>query len=274
MSKYVVEMDSIIKFHGSRYTIQEFAAKFEIASELDALATAQTLVDKGKAQLEVNRTKEQKTFEKVADEENWTANANQHDMYVEAGKDFAADQKREGRARYPEVEVDYPHLLKAQEHQTLFLKNLRLRPDQVEVRIQVNLVKLVFKDITDAELNYITRTYKSDKAVGAALGFLESGVGKATGAIDYTATRIAAPMAQIGARAGVSIFKSVASTIAKVSSSALVAATQGAKAAAHEIKNDPDVLRAGRELLEVKDAGMRTLNRGGSSASTGIRVSQ
>lgn len=273
MSNHVVEMDSFIRFHGKRYTIPELNAAFNIGSDLDALATAQVLVNKGNAQLEVNKTKEQKTFEKVATEENWVANANQHDLYVEAGKDFAADQKREGRARYDNIEIDYPHLLKAQEHQDLFIKQLRLRPDQIEIRVKTNLVTMVIFDITDAELNYISRTYKADKAIGSALGFMESGVGKATGAIDYAATKVAAPVVQIGARAGVSVLKSIATTLAKVSSSAVVAVSQGAKTAAHEIKTDPDVLRGGRELLQVKDAAMRTMNRGGSSAA-GIRVNQ
>lgn len=273
MSKPVVEMDSLIRFSGKRYSVAEFAEHFHIDSELEALNTMQVLVNKGQASLEVNTSKEQKAFERVATEENWVANANQHDLYEEAAKDFAAQQKRDGRATYARIELDYPNLLKAQEHQALFMKQLRLSPDQVEISIRVNLVMIVLKDVTDAEVNYVNRVYKSDKAIGAALGFVESGMGKATGAIDYAATKVAAPMVQIGARAGVSVLKSLASTLAKVSSSTIVAVSQGTKAAAKDIKNDADVLRAGRELLEVKDAAMRTMNKGGATAS-GMRMFQ
>lgn len=272
MAIQAVEMDSYIRFAGKRWTVEELAIEYGISDPTIALATIQILVNKGEARVEENLTKEQKIFQSVAAQENWVANAKQHDLYEEAVLDHRANEKREGRATYPSIEVDYPNLLKAQEQQAYFIKNLRLNPAQIEISIRVNLVVMILKDITDAEYNFVNRTYKADKMIGTTLGFMEGGVNKVTGGIDYASTRIAAPIVQIGARAGVSVFKTIATTLAKVTSSTITAASQGAKTAAHEIRHDADILRAGREIIEAKDGIKRSFNKGGSTAG-GIRIS-
>jgi hypothetical protein len=52
----------------------------------------------------------------------------------------------------------------------------------------------------------------------------------------------------------------------------LTATSQGVKQAGREIKEDPDVLRAGRELIGAKDAVMRKVGSYGTSGGSGIRI--
>lgn len=275
MAKPIVEMDSVFTFCNRRYDMQLFADTF-CGGDLDqALATVQQLCDTGRASIERNTSKEQRAFERTASEVEWKAQANQHDQFEEQHKDFIADKKREGRATYAEIKLDYPNLLKAQEHQNLFLRDLRIAPTNTKIEIAGGLVHLKFFNVTDAELNYMKRLYQTDRVIGGVINAVDSGAQKVTGVVDYAANKIAAPTAQVVTRAGVSILKTVGKTMAKVTSGLVTASIQGTKQAAHEIRNDAEVLRAGRELLEVKDAATRLVanhSRGGGGG--GITITQ
>lgn len=273
-NKVVVVEDSIVNYYKRRYTMIEFALAFCNGNMETALVAAQQLCDTGRLTVERNTSVEQRGFEKTASELDWKASANQHDQFEEQHKDFIAQQKREGRATYQKVEFDYPNLLKAQEHQNMFHKDLRLTGNQSEIRLTPGVVMLVFYDITDAELNAITRIYKADKMIGSVVNAMDSGTQKMTGVVSYAATKVAAPMAQVGVRAGVSILKTIGTTMAKVTGGLISASVQGAKQAAHEIRHDPEVLRAGRELLDAKDSAMRVVGSRSNGSSGGIRITQ
>lgn len=274
-NKVIVQEDSIVNYVRRRYTMPEFALAFTNGNLETAIAAAQQLCNTGRLTVERSTSKEQRGFEQTARELDWKASANQHDAFEEQHKDFLAHQRRDGRATYAKVEFDYPNLLKAQEHQNLFHKDLRLTPEQSEIRMPAGQVVLVFYDITDAELNSITRIYKADKMVGSVVNAMDTGAHKVTGVVNYAATKVAAPVAQVGVRAGVSILKTIGTTMAKVTGGLITASVQGAKQAAHEIKHDPEVLRAGRELLEVKDSAMRAVStRSNGTGGGGIRITQ
>ena len=262
MAKYIITENTTIDFHGKHYTADQFAIEYCGGDITKAIPAMQVLVNKGQAKIYERKTKEQKVFEKVDREETWSEKADTHDMLEEGIKDFRAQQKRENKALYKQVEFDFPNILTAQMFQQTMVKELRLQ--ETEISLRGAAVVVVFRNVTDSELNFMNRTYKTDKVVASAVNVVDTAARRTTDATHYAATKVIAPVVQVGARAGASIFKTILTTGAKVAGSLVTATTQGVKNAAHEIKHDPDVLRAGRELIDVKDAALRTTRNMGS----------
>jgi hypothetical protein len=267
-----LNQDSIIQFNGKRYSMVDFAEEFAGGDLEVAIGSAGVLVHKGKARLIDQRTKEQKVFDKVDGELSITEAANKHDAFVEKNKDYQVQKKREGRATYPCVEYDFGNDLYANEFAEFAAKEVRVDVDNIEIAMKSGYVIVRVFNVTDRDMNILNTKYKADKATRAAIGLVDSTAQKATDLVHYGATKVAAPMIQVGARAGASIFKTILTTAAKTASTLVTAGTQGVKAAAHEIRNDEDVLRAGRELIEVKDAAARKIN--GFGTTSGGRIVQ
>lgn len=270
MSKYKADIQTVIDFKGKRYDVETFANAFAEGNIENAIGAMEVLLNKGSAKLVVRNTKESKTFERIEKEESWSESADQHDMFVEANKDYLAQARREGKATYAQVEFDFGNLLKAQQFQSNMVKDLRIQDTEISLRSGVCVV--IFREVTDAELNYMNRVYKADKVVNATVGTVNNVAEKATGAVHYGATKIVAPVVQVGARAGASIFKTLLTTSAKTAGSLISATAQGVRSAAHEIRHDEDVLRAGRDLIQVKDGVARKITNMGSHSGSGARI--
>lgn len=268
--KQIITEHSVIEFKKQRYDMESFANLYTAEDKETAISVVQSLVDKGKAKVINSLSAEEATFQQVLKEEAWSEKADSHDMLEEANKDFRAQQKREGKATYAQVEFDFANLLVAQQFQSTIVKNLRIQ--ESEIAIRPGIVVVVFKNITDAELNSINRLYATDKFVGSAISLVDTAGQKTTDAVHYAATKVIAPTAQVGVRAGVSIFKTLLTTSAKVTGGLISATSQGIKSAAQEIQNDPEVLRAGRDLIDVKDGISRQVMKIGNNSTGGGRI--
>jgi hypothetical protein len=252
--------------------MQQFADKYAGGDMTAAIPAAMTLQRKGELVLAEDLSPEQKVLNRIQSEVNIEEAANDADRDEELIKDARANARREGRAKYPEIELDYPTKVKMFEHKRKFMTDLRLAEDQIETGCSESGYVMKIKNITDAELNAIKRTYGADRAITAAVGMIDTGAQKITGGVGYTADKVIAPAVQVGARVGASVLKTVLKTAIKTGSTLLTATSQGVKQAGHEIKDDPDVLRAGRELLSVKDTVMRRVGSYGTSNTSGIRI--
>jgi hypothetical protein len=266
-----INSEDQINFKGNVMTLQKFADTY-IEGDLEGAADVlEVLLRKGSAKLVNNQpTKQEKAIETATREEVVRQLAEQIDAQEEMAKDNKAQVKREGRLTYDEVEIQYPNLFRAQEAELNYKEKLRI--SNTEIRLRDNVAYLVVRDITDAELNYINRTYTADNVIKAGMGYVGRGADTMVDTIDYTAKKVVTPVLEIGARASMGLLKALASTAVKTGATVINAGTKGARQTAYEIKHDPDIIRAHRELIETKDDVVRSLaNKTGNTAS-GIKV--
>lgn len=268
-----IDQDSIFQFNGKTYTMVQFAEAFANSNLEAAIGAVEQLHRKGRIKLANQDSKEQKIFDSVEREIKFEEAANEYDREVEETKDARAYARRQGRATYPEIELDYPTKSKMFAHKTDFMEHLRLTENQFDTKVNVNGYTMVIYNITDQELNYIQRTYKMDMGISNAISAMGSGANKVTDAVNYTADKVIAPAAQVAAKVGASVAKTGIKTATKVGASLFTALVRGVKEAAHDVRNDADVLRAGRELINAKDTVTRKINGFGTNAGgSGIRV--
>lgn len=268
-----IDTNSLFNFKGARYSFEEFKEAYDLedTSDEQVLEVIRILHKKGSLKIdEGSKTKQQKALEKASKEESISKLADAIDAEEEQAKDFKAKQKREERLTYELIEVSYPTYSKAIEAKQLYEKNLRL--NNIDIIQRGESILLAFRDITDNDLNYINRTYLADKAINATVNTVEKGIGSVTGAVDYTARKIVSPTFQIGAKASANLLKSLAHVVVKTGATVISAGSQGIKETKEAISNDPDVIRAGRELIDAKDGVMRTVTGKTSGTSAGINI--
>lgn len=267
-----INQDTRVKFNGKIHTIEQFRDMYQPNATIEeALQATALLLQKGKMVIADERTKVEKVFSKALSEEEWKAAAEQHMVFEEQHLDYKAEQKREGRSIYEEIEVPFSNLLKAQEFQANIVQRLRIK--ETEIKLRPGEVILIFFNVTDSELNYIKRLHSADRYVDTAVSTVGKGAKLATDLTHFTATKVISPVVQVAARSSVSILRTLLTTGAKTAGSFITAASQGIKEAAFEIRHDPDVLKAGRELIQTKDSITRTVSGFSNGSNSGnIRI--
>lgn len=272
MAKIQADMNTVITFYGQTYTVQQFADAYSEGDVTNAIGAMTILLNNGRAKLyEGTQSKEAKAFQKTYSEQSVKDSAYEHEMYEEMNKDYRAEQRREGKLVYPCVEYEFAYPLKAQEFEHYVKTQLRIADTEVSTRNGKCSLKVY--NVTDAEVNAMSRQYKADKVTQAAVGVVDTTVRRTTDAVHYGATRVVSPIIQVGAKAGASIFKTLLTTTAKTAGTLVSATTQGVKSATYEIKHDPDVLKGTRDILEAGDSIRRKVNMG-QSGGGGITIHQ
>lgn len=264
-------MERKLNFCGQMYTFEKFAQEYCDGDFEQAEAVIITLIKQGRANWVEHdpRAKENKALMKALVQQTIEEQADVHDQYDELQKEFARNLQREGRLTYPKIELDFAHLGKAQEFQLYVANELRL---ESEIALRGTKCTLIVFEPTDKEYNAMVRKYKTESAINTAITGVDKVATGATKTVDYTATKIIAPTVQVGAKAGVSILKTLAVTGAKTTGTLISALANGSKQCVKEIQTDPDVLRASRDLLQTKDSIARGIRAHSTSTGNGIRI--
>jgi hypothetical protein len=272
MAKYKADEDTVISFYGQTYNVDQFAQAFSDGDKTNAIGAMTILLNNGRAKLYKGaENKQTKAFEKTYEEQSIKDAAYEHENYEEKNKDYRAEQKREGKLTYPCVEFEFAYPLKAQEFENYVKKDLRIIDTEISVRGGRCVLKVY--NVTDSEVNAMSRTYKADKFTQNAIGVVDTTAKRATDAVHYTATKVVSPVIQVGARAGASIFKTILATAAKTAGTLVSATASGIKSAAYEIKHDPEVLKGARDIIEVGDSVRRKVGTG-QCGGAGITIHQ
>lgn len=264
-------MERKLNFCGQMYTLDKFAEDFCEGDKVQANQVIETLIAQGRANWVEHdpRAKENKQLMKALVQQTIEEQANVHDQYDDLQREFKRNQAREGRLTYPKIELDFAHLGKAQEFQLYVANELRL---ESEIALRGTKCVLIVFEPTDKEYNAMVRKYKAENAINSVVTGVDKVASSATGAIDYTAQKIVAPTVQVGAKAGVSILKTLAVTGVKATGTIVSALAAGTKQCAQEIQTDADVLRATRDLMNVKDSALRTVRSHASATGNGVRI--
>lgn len=265
----------MIKFCNKNYTEEDFINEFFDGDYTVGTKAINALLSQGKAVKveESMRTKESRSILKALEEDGLKDMADVHDLYDEMEKDFNKEKQRAGRMTYPKIELDFGNVVRAQEFEEFVKTEMRL---ETKLVIQGKAIILEVMNPTDSEYNTIVLRYKADNTVKKVLSVVDKTATGATDAVNYASTKVLVPTVQVGAKAGASILKTLFSTTAKATGTVISALAQGTKDCYKEVTTDADVLRAGRDLLEVKNTATRSVksmssNMGGGS---GIRVTE
>lgn len=268
-----VEISDTFTFHGKDYTVDEFATAYAEGDIDKALDLANILYAKGKVIIRDNSTPEEKVFKKVQGEVDIVSQANAADQEQEAILDYQAAQKREGRMTYPKIELDYPSSALARIHGMKFIKELRLQEEQININSTISgKIVMTISDITDAEFNAICRIYKTDKIINSAMSMATKASNTVVGGFNFGTEKIAVPTLDLGIKTGMGILRGLSKVVVKTGSTLITSAMQSAKQTASEVADDPDVLRARRELIETKDAIKRKIGNVSNSGGNGIKI--
>lgn len=264
-------MDRKLNFCGQMFTLEQFANDFADGDIDKASRTIEVLISQGRANWVEHdpRAKENKALMKALVQQTIEEQADLHDHYDVLQREHKREQQRAGRLTYDEIELDFAHLGKAQEFQIYVANVLAL---ETEIAIRGSKCVLKVFNCTDKELNAMSLKYKTENAINTVVGGVDKVATGATKAVDYTAKQVIAPTVQVGAKAGVSILKTLAVTSVKATGTIVSALAAGSKQCVQEIQTDPDVLRASRDLLGVKDSTMRAVRSHSASTGNGIRI--
>ena len=178
------------------------------------------------------------------------------------------DQKRAGRLTYGEVEFDVAGRASVEELHQFVTQKLYLKADVV--KDGAGYVLTVY-GATDADLNAINRRRQIDKASKAIYRGTTKAADSVVGAIDFTAQKVAVPVAKAGVKTTFGLLKAVAKTVGAVGSTVISSGASAIRQTASELSNDTDVLRARRELIDVKDSAVRKFNSQ-NSFGNGVRI--
>lgn len=264
-------MERKLNFCGQLFTLEQFAEELCEGNQERASGVIEELVRQGRAAwIEQNpQEKEQKQLMKTLVQQTLVENANLHDQYDTLQEEYRREKARAGRITYDAIELDFAHLGKAQEFQIYVANTLRL---ESEITLRGSACVLKVFNCTDKELNAMSMKYKAENAINSVVHGVDKVATGTTKAVDYAAKQVVAPAVQVGAKAGVNILKTLAVTSIKSTGSIVSAIAAGSKQCVQEISTDPDVLRASRDLLGVKDATMRAVRSHSTSVGNGVRI--
>jgi hypothetical protein len=254
---------------GATYTVEEFAIKLTDNDIAVARYTIDALIAKGDVVIVESKSDEQKVIDAAAKKALVEQAAEAIDQEQEDRKDRIAEMKKQGKLTHKEVKIEYATSYQAQQAKAMYEEQLRI---DVDFMVSKDVPYLVFHDITEKELDFITRTYKADKAIAATVGVVSTGAERVTKAVDYTAKKVATPILEIGARSATSILKSSFSVLAKTGATLINAGYRGVKETYEDITTDPDIIKARAEVIGTQSAIKRALNGRGTGSTSGITI--
>ena len=253
---------------GQKYTVEEFAIEYEEGNIQYAINTINVLVNRGQAEiLGERKSKEKIKIEKALREKDHLDKADYVRQEEEKQKDNRAQTKKEGRLLHEQITVDYFAIKQAKEHKALFEQNLRLTGIQLLMNDD-DSYSLMIPNVSDKDIDYISRTLKTDSIVGGAVKGIDMGITGTTKAIDYTAKKVLSPTITIATKGVVSVGRTLFSTVAKAGGTIISAGAEGGRRTASELSTDDDIIKARQELINAKNSMRRGFNStvGGSSS--------
>lgn len=259
----MLDLQKRFKFGGKVYTVEVFKEKFASDQDDEAIEIAlKKLEESGDLvwidELDPQTRKEATILERVQKEQTIVEAANMADEFEQQAKDFKHEQKRANQLKHKGCYFMFGNATQARDFENWVTQNLAL---ETEISFVKGQPKLKIYDVTDQEISMMTRKYNLENGIQSVVDTADNLAQGATKAVDYTATKVLVPVAKVGAKAGVSILGTVAKTGAKTLGTLISSIAIGSKQCAKEIRNDEDVLRAGRELIQTKNELKKAVNK-------------
>lgn len=266
----MITAESKIMINGAIYDMAKFKEKFNIDTDEKAIEIANILVNRGKASEYVSTTKEKRILEDAMKQEMVSDVVKKLDEEKEANRQ-AKRQKNLDNTESLSILLDADTQLEAMNMEKKIHEMIGAM--DTEIVFKDNALKVRVRNITPNEYAKIARVYSADRTSKAFVNSVDKATGAATDAINYGATHIVAPVAQIGAKAGMNIGKAVVHTALKTGAGIVTAGSKAIKETKYDLVTDPEMIRAKNELNSAGNAISRYFkSKFGTGTGKGISI--
>lgn len=259
-----VTVDSKVSFAGRIWSVKDFAEKFE-STEEQAIGALQQLIDLGKAVLidetDLQTRKEEKILQQALKELEIMHTADMYDAEDMQVKQFNQAVKNANHLRHKGYYLIFATMTQAEEFQVWVTNTLFLESTIEVLNTQYGRqYKLNVFDITDQQIMAMDRKYTVENAINKTVGVVDKTLSSVANGADYTSQKVLAPLVQAGAKTGAKIVGTTAKIGVKTASTLVSSLFQGARECREDLRYDPDVARARRELTQTKNEITRAIN--------------
>lgn len=265
----------LVNVFGDIYTYDQFVVEFGHGDETKAEIIFDILAKKGQAKLiEEKESKVQKRVAKALTENKLEVLAEHIEDEEEYAKDKAVELKRKNRLTYESIEVPFNSTMEATEFQNKIKKSLRLK--DTSIRNNDGDIFLIIYNITDKEVDKINKMYQAEKITKGSVELLDKGLTGATKTVNYAAVNVLAPVAKTAAKGILSLARTAATTLVKTGASVITTTKEGVKDTVEAVSTDKDVIKASRDILDLKDGLKRKVfqHTTGSLGSGKIKINK
>lgn len=266
----MVDMNTILLIKGKKYTMEAFMTKFAITDENKAVQYANMLVKKGQAVVYSATSEEDELISKLDEDIDF-----QNMMSQLEAEEHASIQAKRNEVKEDTDLVSIALTFKTSAEACTaenWVNSLGI--EDTEISMKKGAIKLVVRDITPQEYTKIATRYQLEKGINTAVDYAGKTIVGATDAINYTATKVVAPVAKIAGEAGMNLGKGLLHTGVKVGAGLVNATSKAVADTKVAMATDTELLKAKKELVDVKDSAISFFRRklGSAKKRSGIET--
>lgn len=259
-----------IMFNGRSYIVTDFITQVSGAtSEEQGLRVVNKLYEMGKISIVDERNQDEQLIDKIMSEMEKDDRVDQIYAEEQQYKENVRQQKLDQQDNHS-VTLEYIRMIDAEKVES-DLNNEGIMDTCIMKKNGKILLQI--ENVTLEEAYKIGRRYKTEKTVNSAVNFVDNKAEKAINSVNYVATNLATPVAEVAVKTGLRAGKGIFKTGAKMLSCFLNDSIAIGKETAREISNDPEILKARQNVR----TGMNTVKRGvnnkmGITSGSGVTI--
>lgn len=256
-----IKSNDFIKYKQKTYSVPEIAEKFQLdLTDMSVvIATLNILERQGKIEI-VNY---------ASQEEDLVAKAQAQSLFQDAIVKTVIDEednekvlRREKRLQEVDklsIALPFYQTLQAQKFDN-WLTSIGITDTTITKDLKDNSIKLTIKDITPNEYTKISNKYQAENIINATVNMSDKAIKSTTDSVNYVASEVVAPVAKIAGKGAMNLAKGLFHTGLKVGASLLNSGVQAVEETKIAVATDPELLKAGDQLLNAKNNITRKIN--------------
>lgn len=238
-----------LKVKNKTISMQEFMDMYALTTMDQAIATATVLIKQGKISVSNTKVDEFKEeIERAIEKESIHAVVHAINTEEQAYKNAQRDKMAQD-IDLVSIGLAFKTTIEACSAET-WINSLGIK--DTEISIKSGAIVLKVKDITPQEYTKIARKYQIENTLKNGVELTGKALNSVTGAINYTATEVIAPVAKLAGEAGMNIGKGIVHTGIKVGAGLVNSGAKAYEDTVTAVTTDAEMLRATEQL---KDAG-------------------
>lgn len=260
-----------LKIKNKTLTMEEFMTKYAISDLETAINAAETLVKQGKISIAQNTTTNNfEDIEKAIEKEEI------HDIVGAINSEERAYKEAIRNAKAAEsdlvsIGLAFPTTMEAMKAEQ-WIHSLGI--SNTEVSIKGGKIVLKVTNITPPEYTKIARKYQIEKTLKNGVELTGKALDSLTGAVNYTATEVLAPVAKLAGEAGMNLGKGLVHTGIKVGAGLVNSGAKALEDTKIAMSTDAEMLRAQEQLKNAGDTVRRFFRKklDKSASKSGIEI--
>lgn len=264
----MINENTILLINNSKVTMDDFMQKYGIDSIERAIQLAERMVKKNKISIFVDKTEEDELIEKIEKDEEFENIINQIEEEEYAYKQNKRASLIEGED-LKTISLKFRTTADAVNAET-WINSLGI--EDTEISIKQGAVKLICRNVSDAEFGKISTRYQLDQAINKTVEVTNKAITGATDVINYGLTKVVAPTAKIAGKAGMNLGKGLVHTALRTGAGLVNSGAQAVEETRNAVATDTEMLKAKKELIDAKDKMIGFFTRGRKKRAKGIEV--